>query len=138
MVHLNLRCHFCIIPMGGIPTIKDLTFNVNHGETLAVIALPESGKSTLAWLCLRFMMWIKAQLLNGTDIKDIDCNLLRDNIAIAPQKSMLFTAAYWKILPGETQKHQERRLLKRARTAQADEFIHKFPANMKVFWDRLA
>ena len=75
----------------GVPAIKDLTFNVNRGEVLAIIGPTGSGKSTLAWLCLRFYDVDEGAIyLNGKNIKDIDCNALRDNVALAPQNSMLF------------------------------------------------
>ena len=38
----------------GDPVLKDLSFSVKRGENLAVIGPTGSGKSTIAWLLMRF------------------------------------------------------------------------------------
>ncbi|MFT8351967.1 ABC transporter ATP-binding protein [Clostridium saccharoperbutylacetonicum] len=76
----------------GRPAIKDLTFSINHGENLAIIGPTGSGKSTIAWLLLRFYDVTKGKILaNGHDIRELDIERVRDNIAIVPQKPMLFS-----------------------------------------------
>ena len=112
----------------GIPTIKNLTFKVNRGETLAIIGPTGSGKSTLAWLCLHFYDVEKGTIyLNGTDIKTLDCNTLRDNIALAPQKSMLFTGTVFENIAWGNPNASKEEIIKAARAAQADEFIQNMP-----------
>jgi len=112
----------------GIPTIKNLTFKVNRGETLAIIGPTGSGKSTLAWLCLHFYDVEKGTIyLNGTDIKTLDCNTLRDNIALAPQKSMLFTGTVFENIAWGNPNALKEEVIQAARAAQADEFIQKIP-----------
>jgi ATP-binding cassette subfamily B multidrug efflux pump len=112
----------------GIPTIKDLTFKVNQGETLAIIGPTGSGKSTLAWLCLHFYEVEKGTIyLNGTDIKTLDSNTLRDNIALAPQKSMLFAGTVFENIAWGNPDALKEEVIKAARTAQADEFIQDMP-----------
>ncbi|WP_459481683.1 ABC transporter ATP-binding protein [Clostridium saccharoperbutylacetonicum] len=76
----------------GMPAIKDLSFSINHGENLAIIGPTGSGKSTIAWLLLRFYDVTKGKILaNGHDIRELDIERVRDNIAIVPQKPMLFS-----------------------------------------------
>jgi ATP-binding cassette subfamily B protein len=76
----------------GMPAIKDLSFSINHGENLAIIGPTGSGKSTIAWLLLRFYDVTKGKVLaNGHDIRELDIERVRDNIAIVPQKPMLFS-----------------------------------------------
>lgn len=112
----------------GIPAIKDLTFKVNQGETLAIIGPTGSGKSTLAWLCLHFYEVEKGTIyLNGTDIKTLDSNTLRDNIALAPQKSMLFAGTVFENIAWGNPNALKEEVIKAARTAQADEFIQGIP-----------
>ena len=112
----------------GIPTIKNLTFQVNRGETLAIIGPTGSGKSTLAWLCLRFYDIEKGIIyLNGTDIKTLNCNTLRDNIALAPQKSMLFTGTVFENIAWGNPNASKEEMIEAARAAQADEFIRNLP-----------
>ncbi|MHB8061471.1 MAG: ABC transporter ATP-binding protein [Ruminiclostridium sp.] len=108
----------------GLPTIKNLSFQVNSGETLAIIGPTGSGKSTLAWLCLHFYDVIEGTIyLNGEDISTLDSNTLRDNIAIALQKSMLFTGTVFDNIAWGNPAAEKETVIKAAQAAQADEFI---------------
>jgi ATP-binding cassette subfamily B protein len=112
----------------GIPTIKNLTFKVKLGDTLAIIGPTGSGKSTLAWLCLHFYDLEKGTIhLNGTDIKELDSNTLRDKIAIAPQKSMLFTGTILENIAWGNPDASKEEIIQAAQVAQADEFIQAMP-----------
>lgn len=112
----------------GIPTIKDLTFQVNRGETLAIIGPTGSGKSTIAWLCLRFYDVENGTIyLNGTDIKTLDCTSLRDNLALAPQRSMLFKGTVFENIAWGNPNASKEEIIEAARAAQADEFIRNLP-----------
>ena len=103
---------------------NDLSFSVNSDETLAVIGPTGSGKSTLVWLMLRFYDVDEGEIcLNGTNIKNIDCKTLRDKLALAPQKSMLFTGTVFDNIAFGNQKISKNEAIKYARTAQAHEFI---------------
>lgn len=76
----------------GVPAIKDLSFSIKSGQSLAIIGPTGSGKSTIAWLLLRFYDVNSGQiLLNGFDIKELGIDSVRNNIAIVPQKAMLFS-----------------------------------------------
>ena len=112
----------------GLAAINDLTFQVGKGETLAIIGPTGSGKSTLAWLCLRFYDAGKGSILfNGNDIKKMDCHTLRDNIALAPQKSMLFTGTVLENIAWGNPDASKEEIVKAASLAQADEFIQNMP-----------
>lgn len=112
----------------GMPTLKHLTFKVKLGETLAIIGPTGSGKSTIAWLCLHFYDLEKGAIyLNNTDIKTLNSNTLRDNIALAPQKSMLFTGTVYENIAWGNPDASKEDVLRAARAAQADEFIQKMP-----------
>ncbi|GFP74089.1 ABC transporter ATP-binding protein [Clostridium fungisolvens] len=78
----------------GVPAIKDLSFSVKDGQSLAIIGPTGSGKSTIAWLLLRFYDINSGSILiNGNDIKRLDIASVRDNISIVPQKPMLFSGS---------------------------------------------
>lgn len=112
----------------GIPALKNLTFKINQGETLAIIGPTGSGKSTLAWLSLRFYNLEKGTIyFNGMDIKTIDTHTLRENIAFAPQKSMLFTGTVAGNIAWGNPKASKKEIIEAARVAQADEFIQNIP-----------
>ena len=112
----------------GMPAIKNLTFHVGRGETLAIIGPTGSGKSTVALLCLRFYDAAEGMVcVNGTDIRQMDCRTLRENIAIAPQKSMLFTGTVFENIAWGNPDAGEEEIRQAACAAQADEFIQKMP-----------
>jgi ATP-binding cassette subfamily B protein len=76
----------------GVPAIKSLSFSIKSGQNLAIIGPTGSGKSTIAWLLLRFYDINSGQILvNGCDIKELGIDSVRNNIAIVPQKPMLFS-----------------------------------------------
>jgi ATP-binding cassette subfamily B protein len=78
----------------GEPAIKDLSFAVKNGQNLAIIGPTGSGKSTLAWLLMRFYDVSSGKILiNGYDIKDLSVDYVRKNVALVPQKPMLFSGS---------------------------------------------
>lgn len=80
----------------NVPAVKDLSFSIEPGEKLAVIGPTGSGKSTIAWLLLRFYDTKGGRiLLDGKDIKDMDVDIVRENIAMVPQKPMLFSGSVY-------------------------------------------
>ncbi|WP_367566607.1 ABC transporter ATP-binding protein [Lacrimispora sp.] len=78
----------------GVPAVRDLSFSVNSGESLAIIGPTGSGKSTLTWLLLRFYDADSGRiLLDDYDIKMLGADEVRSNIAVVPQKPMLFSGS---------------------------------------------
>lgn len=76
----------------GLPVLEDVSFHIRPGRSLAVIGPTGSGKSTLAWLLLRFYDADEGEvLLDGTDVRRMDVRTVRQNIALVPQKPMLFS-----------------------------------------------
>lgn len=112
----------------GEPAVKDLSFRLEPDETLAVIGPTGSGKSTLAWLCMHFYEAGKGSILyNGTDIDSLDLKLLRKSIAIAPQKSMLFSGSVYDNIALGNPDATEQQVHQAAEIAQADGFIREMP-----------
>lgn len=78
----------------SLPAIKNLSFSIKNGESLAIIGPTGSGKSTIAWLLLRFYDVDSGQILiNGHDIRELSIKSVRNNVAIVPQKPMLFSGS---------------------------------------------
>lgn len=78
----------------GVPALKDLSFSIKNGQSLAIIGSTGSGKSTIAWLLLRFYDVNSGKILvNGCDIKLLNIDSVRNNIAFVPQKPMLFSGS---------------------------------------------
>lgn len=78
----------------GLAAVEDLSFSVGCGEQLAVIGPTGSGKSTIVWLLLHFYDVDKGRiLLDHYDINTLGTDEVRSNIALVPQKSMLFSGS---------------------------------------------
>ncbi|QAT48839.1 ABC transporter ATP-binding protein [Caproiciproducens sp. NJN-50] len=108
----------------GLPALKNISFQVNAGETLAVIGPTGSGKSTLAWLCLRFYDPDSGRIfIDGRDVKALDSGSLRQKIALAPQKSMLFGGTVMENISWGNPGASREEIIAAARAAQADGFI---------------
>lgn len=72
--------------------IKDVSFKLTPGNTLAIIGPTGSGKTTIANLLLRLYDYNSGLILiDNIDIKDLSLKQLRTNIAYVPQDNFLFS-----------------------------------------------
>jgi ATP-binding cassette subfamily B protein len=111
----------------GVPAIKDLSFSMREGESLAIIGPTGSGKSTIAWLLLRFYDIDSGEILiNDNNIKELDITSVRNAIAIVPQKPMLFSGSVAENISWGNNKGTEHMIKEAAAKAQAS-FIDKMP-----------
>lgn len=111
----------------GVPAIKDLSFSIKGGQSLAVIGPTGSGKSTIAWLLLRFYDVNSGKILiNGEDIRELNVAEVRDNIAIVPQRPMLFSGSVAQNIRWGDKAATEEELKAAAARAQAG-FVDQMP-----------
>ncbi len=76
---------------GGNMALKNIDFRLNKGESLGIIGGTGSGKSTLINLMERFLDATNGQVrYKKDDIRNYSLESLRDEIALVPQKSVLF------------------------------------------------
>lgn len=106
------------------PTLSDISFRANAGETIAIIGSTGCGKSSLIHLIPRFYDATDGSVLvDGVDVKLFDRKELRQRIALVPQQSVLFTGSILDNLrwgkPDATREEVE----KACAIACADEFI---------------
>ncbi|MFT4007331.1 MAG: ABC transporter ATP-binding protein, partial [Lacrimispora sp.] len=112
----------------GVPAIKELSFSVNSGESLAVIGPTGSGKSTITWLLLRFYDVDSGKIiLDNFDIKELGADEVRNNVAIVPQNSMLFSGSVAENLRWGDKLASIDDLRQAVEKAQAD-FVMEMPA----------
>ncbi|MDF2881603.1 MAG: transporter [Clostridiaceae bacterium] len=104
----------------GVPALKDLSFSIKNGQSMAIIGPTGSGKSTIAWLLLRFYDVNSGKILvNDFDIKELSIDSVRDNIAIAPQNPMLFSGSIAENIRWGDSKATDEMLHQAAHKAQA-------------------
>lgn len=113
----------------GCPRIfKGLNVKIKAGEKIGLVGASGAGKSTFIKLLSRYFDVTSGSILiNGTDIRNITQDSLRQNIATIPQDVCLFNRSlYDNILYGRTSATMQE-VLSAAKKASADEFIRHFP-----------
>ncbi len=74
--------------------LKDISFKVNKGETIAFIGSTGSGKSSLINLIPRFYDATKGEVLvDGVNVKEYRIDCLNNKIGYIPQKAVMFTGS---------------------------------------------
>ena len=108
--------------------LRDLSFRIPAGRTLAVVGHSGSGKSTLARLLYRFYDVTDGQILvDGHDIRDLTQDSLRRHIGIVPQDTVLFNdSIFYNIQYGRPQASRDE-VIDAARRAQLHEFVESLP-----------
>ena len=75
----------------GVPVLKNISFVVNKGETMALVGNSGGGKSTIVNLIPRFYKIKQGKIkIDGIDIADYKLESLRNNISIVLQDNFLF------------------------------------------------
>lgn len=113
--------------------LKNISFDVPAGKTVAIVGPSGAGKSTISRLMFRFYDIIEGAIrLDGQDLRDVRQKSLRDNIGMVPQDTVLFneTIAYNIRYgrPGATDKEVE----EAAEMAQIGDFIRSLPDGFKT------
>lgn len=110
------------------PVLRDVSFSVKEGETVALVGPSGGGKSTLVSLIPRFYDVTGGRiLLDGADIRSFRVRSLRDHIGIVFQDSFLFSDSVKEnILLGKPDATDEE-VVAAAKAANAHEFIMSLP-----------
>ena len=122
-----------IYPDGEEYVLKDISFKVNKGETVAFIGSTGSGKSTLINLIPRFYEATEGEVLvDGVNVKDYTQEFLHDKIGYISQKAVIFnTTVNENIAYGKDDISKEK--IKIAiEVAQAKDFVEKMENNYET------
>ncbi len=113
---------------GSTPAIEDLSFQINVGETVAIVGESGAGKSTVINLIPRFFDVEKGEILiNDVDIRKLSIKSLRKHIALISQDSILFDDTVSANISFGRIDATEADIKNAAKKAAADEFISEFP-----------
>ncbi|WP_051671451.1 ABC transporter ATP-binding protein [Oribacterium sp. P6A1] len=108
--------------------LKDISFTVAPGQTLAIIGATGSGKSTLVSLIPRFYDVTEGRVLvDGEDVKNFTLHELRDRISLVLQKSEMFSGSIAHNIMIGNPEATEDEMISAARVAQTHEFILRQP-----------
>ncbi|MFW6034675.1 MAG: ABC transporter ATP-binding protein [Halanaerobiales bacterium] len=112
--------------------LKDINFQAEPGEMIALVGHSGAGKSTLANLIPRFYDIDKGEILiDNIDIRKVKLKSLRKQIGIVPQETILFKGTIAEnIMYGSTNANRED-VIEAARKANAHNFITEFKNGYK-------
>ena len=108
----------------GAPTLQDMNFTVNRGDTVGIIGGTGSGKTSLVNLIPGFYPATEGEiLLEGRDIRTMSDDELRGRIGVVPQKAVLFKGTIRSNLQWGKPDATEEEMWKALELAQASEVV---------------
>ncbi|MGX7100956.1 ABC transporter ATP-binding protein [Gemella sanguinis] len=113
---------------GKQDVLKNISFNVNKGETIAFVGSTGSGKSSIINLFLRFYEFERGKIfIDGIDIKDYSTKELRDKIGLVLQDPFLYHGTVESNIRMYKDSLTENDIEEAARFVDADNFIQELP-----------
>ena len=115
----------------GAPTLQDMNFTVNRGDTVGIIGGTGSGKTSLVNLIPGFYPATEGEiLLEGRDIRTMSDEELRGRIGVVPQKAVLFKGTIRSNLQWGKPNATEEEMWKALELAQASEVVDGKPGKL--------
>ena len=115
----------------GAPTLQDMHFTVNRGDTVGIIGGTGSGKTSLVNLIPGFYPATEGEiLLEGRDIRTMSDEELRGRIGVVPQKAVLFKGTIRSNLQWGKPDATEEEMWKALELAQASEVVDGKPGKL--------
>jgi subfamily B ATP-binding cassette protein MsbA len=113
---------------GVHPVLKDISFVIEPGQQVALVGPSGAGKSTIADLIPRFYDVSQgAVYVDGFDIRDVTLQSLREQIAIVPQETILFSTTVKENIAYGRMNATEEEIVEAAKAANAHDFIIRLP-----------
>ena len=115
----------------GAPTLQDMNFTVNRGDTVGIIGGTGSGKTSLVNLIPGFYPATEGEiLLEGRNIRTMSDEELRGRIGVVPQKAVLFKGTIRSNLQWGKPDATEEEMWKALELAQASEVVDGKPGKL--------
>jgi ATP-binding cassette, subfamily B, multidrug efflux pump len=112
--------------------LRDVSFAIEPGETVAVVGHTGAGKTTLISLLMRFYdVQLGAIRIDGVDIKDMDLDTLRRRFGVVLQDPFLFTGTVGGNIRLGTEWIEDADVERAAEQVNLADFIHSLPGGYK-------
>lgn len=108
--------------------LKNLNFQIQPGETLAIVGSTGSGKTTIINILNRFYEIQKGSIkIDGTDIRDYELEALRRRIGVVLQDVFLFSGSVFENITLRDPRFSREQVIEASKMIGAHEFIEKLP-----------
>lgn len=108
--------------------LKNISFTLAKGKTIALVGMSGGGKSTIADLVPRFYDPTEGKItIDGVDLKKCSLNSLRKQMGIVTQESILFNDTIFNNIAFGMASPSEEEVIKAAKIANAHDFIMETP-----------
>ncbi len=110
------------------PILKDVSFTVEPGHTLAIVGPSGAGKSTISRLLFRFYDLTQGQIaIDGQNIADVQQSSLRTAIGVVPQDTVLFNDTLKYNIAYGRPSASEAEIIEAARLARLHDLVARLP-----------
>lgn len=107
-----------------VPTLRDISFTVHPGQTLALVGTTGAGKTTIASLLPRFYDVTSGSVsIDGIDVRDMTIKGLRSNISMVMQNVFLFNGTIKENIRYSNLAATDDEVVAAAKAARAHDFI---------------
>lgn len=114
----------------GVPVLKDVSFHVNPGETIAIVGHTGSGKTTIISLLNRLYHIRQGSIkIDDVDIEEYDLEVLRKNIGVVLQDVFLFSGSVIDNITLRNPGISKEKVIEAARLIDMHDFIMRLPGD---------
>ncbi|MDQ6419533.1 ABC transporter ATP-binding protein [Paenibacillus sp. LHD-117] len=108
--------------------LKDISFDIKQGETVAFVGATGAGKSSIIGLVNRFYDIQKGSLkLDGIEVRDYKLEQLRDAVGVIQQDSFVFTGNIYDNIRMNRAELTDEEIRRAAKELEMDDFIERLP-----------
>src|SRR5690606_35469009 len=112
--------------------LKDISFKVKQGETIALVGATGAGKSSVINLLSRFYDINKGEIcIDGRDVRDFDLDVLRKNIGVVLQDVFLFSDTIGQNISLGNPDISHDQIMHAANLVGAKKFIERLPGGLQ-------
>lgn len=110
--------------------LKNISFNVSKGDTVAIVGATGAGKSSIVNLLSRFYEYQKGEILiDGTNLRSIDIEKIRTQIAVVLQDVFLYSDSILNNITLENKDIKKETVIEASKLVGAHDFIMNLPGD---------